>query len=80
MKLSRIFLMATALVFGLGATAQYASADEQAAIDGCIDQLRKVGGPDAEGGGEIVKKEWSQAGTMVTLRGCRRHGVGMHRL
>lgn len=45
-----------------------ARADAQAAINGCIDQMRKVGGPDAQAGGEVLKQEWSQAGTTVTLR------------
>lgn len=45
-----------------------AVADEQAAIDGCIDRLRAVGGPDAAGGGEVLSHEWSQAGTLVMLR------------
>lgn len=40
----------------------------QAAIDGCIYQLRKVGGPDARGAGEVLSQEWSQAGTLVRLR------------
>ncbi|TCO71554.1 hypothetical protein [Rhodovulum euryhalinum] len=43
-------------------------ADAQAAIDGCIDQLRRVGGPDAQAGGTVLGQEWSQAGTLVRLR------------
>ncbi|THD84882.1 hypothetical protein E7811_03925 [Aliigemmobacter aestuarii] len=43
-------------------------ADEQAAIDGCIDQLRAVGGPDAQNGGEILSSEYSEAGTIVMLK------------
>jgi hypothetical protein len=45
-----------------------ASADEQAAIDGCIDALRATGLPDAQSGGEVLSREWSQAGTVVMLR------------
>jgi hypothetical protein len=45
-----------------------ASADEQAAIDGCIDRLRATGGPDARAGGEVLSSEFSQAGTLVMLR------------
>jgi hypothetical protein len=43
-------------------------ADEQAAIDGCIDRLRVEGGPDAQAGGEIVSSDYSEAGTVVMLR------------
>jgi hypothetical protein len=43
-------------------------ADEQAAIDGCIDRLRAEGGPDAQAGGEIVSSDSSEAGTIVMLR------------
>ena len=45
-----------------------AVAEEQDAIDGCIDQLRTVGGPDAANGGEILSSEYSEAGTLVMLR------------
>lgn len=45
-----------------------ARADEQAAIDGCIDRLRAVGGPDAQAGGQILSHEWAQSGTLVMLR------------
>jgi hypothetical protein len=45
-----------------------AVADEQAAIDGCIDRLRATGGPDARAGGEVLSSEFSQAGTIVMLR------------
>jgi hypothetical protein len=42
-------------------------ADEQAAIDGCIDRLRAVGGPDGQSG-EVVSAEFSEAATLVMLR------------
>ncbi len=42
-------------------------ADEQAAIDGCIDKLRATGGPDAAGG-QVLSSDFSEAGTLVTLR------------
>jgi hypothetical protein len=42
-------------------------AGEQA-IDGCIDQLPKVGGPDARSGGTVLSTEFSKAGTLVMLR------------
>lgn len=44
-----------------------ARAGEQEAIDGCIDKLREVGGPDGQSG-EIVSSEYSEAGTLVMLR------------
>lgn len=44
-----------------------AFADEQAAVDGCIDALRATGAPDAQGG-EVVSSEYSEAGTLVMLR------------
>ena len=43
-------------------------AGEQDAIDGCIDQLRSVGGPDARSGGEVLSSEFSEAATLVMLR------------
>ena len=49
-------------------TALPASADEQQAIDGCIDKVREVGGPDGAGGGEVISSDFSQAGTLVMLR------------
>lgn len=44
------------------------SAGEQDAIDGCIDKLRSVGGPDARSGGEVISSEFSEAATLVMLR------------
>lgn len=44
-----------------------ALADEQAAIDGCIDRLRAEGGPDGQGG-EVLQSDYSQAGTYILLR------------
>ncbi|OSQ42894.1 hypothetical protein [Marivita geojedonensis] len=40
---------------------------EQEAIDGCIDQLRVVGGPDGQSG-EVLSSEFSEAATLVMLR------------
>ena len=45
-----------------------AIAGEQDAIDGCIDKLRAVGGPDARAGGEVLSSEFSEAATLVKLR------------
>jgi hypothetical protein len=60
-------LAITATAVAVGFTSP-AIADEQAAIDGCIDRLRAEGGPDARAGGEIVSSEYSEAGTLVMLR------------
>ncbi|MXU65957.1 hypothetical protein [Oceanomicrobium pacificus] len=49
------------------ALASPAPAAEQEAIDGCIDQLRTVGGPDGQSG-TVVSSEFSEAGTLVMLR------------
>ncbi|TCO71567.1 hypothetical protein [Rhodovulum euryhalinum] len=62
------FILATAsMAIALGITPP-ASADEQFAIDGCIERLRAVGGPDAQAGGEVLSSEFSEAGTLVMLR------------
>ncbi|SIS87235.1 hypothetical protein SAMN05421759_1051 [Roseivivax lentus] len=42
-------------------------AAEQEAIDGCIDQLRLVGGPDGQTG-TVISSEFSEAATLVMLR------------
>ena len=61
------FLMATAAitVFGLSGIV---TAGEQEAIDGCIDKLTVVGGPDGRAGGEVLSSEYSEAATLVKLR------------
>jgi hypothetical protein len=43
-------------------------AAEQDAIDGCIDKIREVGGPDGRGGGELLSSDYSEAGTLVMLQ------------
>lgn len=43
-------------------------AGEQDAIDGCIDRLRSVAGPDGRAGGTVLSSEYSEAGTLVMLR------------
>jgi hypothetical protein len=55
-------LTAVAAALALPGAAQ---ADEQAAIDGCIDQIRTVTGGL---GGEVLNSAFSEAGTTVTLR------------
>ena len=47
---------------------QPAMAGEQEAIDGCIDKLRAVGGPDGRAGGQVLSSEFSEAATLVMLR------------
>ena len=67
MKTSYALLAAaTALAAVAGSTP--AGAGEREAIDGCIDQLRRVGGPDAQGGGQVLSSEFSEAATLVMLR------------
>ena len=44
-----------------------ALAAEQDAIDGCIDHIRGLGGPDAQGGGQVLSSEYSEANTLVML-------------
>lgn len=41
---------------------------EQEAIDGCINQMRSVGGPDARSGGKVLSSDYSEASTLVMLR------------
>jgi len=60
--------IATTATIVMLAGVNFAVAAEQEAIDGCIDQLRKVGGPDAQSGGEVLSSEFSEAGTLVMLR------------
>ncbi|MDW4496571.1 hypothetical protein R5H30_01150 [Sulfitobacter sp. D35] len=43
-------------------------AQEQAGRDACLVQLRTVGGPDAANGIDVLDTEFSQAGTLVTMR------------
>jgi hypothetical protein len=57
-------MTAAAIVVVGGASA---NAQVQEAIDGCIDQLRVVGGPDGQSG-EVISSEFSEAGTLVMIR------------
>ena len=59
--------LVAALAMGAMASSTPALAGEQDAIDGCIDQLRTVGGPDGRTG-EVVRSEFSEAATEVILR------------
>jgi hypothetical protein len=64
--ISHAFLaLTTAAILAVGGSASVAQ--EQEAIDGCIDQLRVVGGPDGLSG-EVISSEFSQAGTLVMIR------------
>ena len=53
------------LLSGTAGTAP-AQSEAQAAIDGCKDQLRAVGGPDGQSS-EVLSQQWGQAGTLVRL-------------
>ena len=50
MKLTSVSRLVFGALMAIG-VATTAVAGEQEAIDGCIDRLRAVGGPDAKGGG-----------------------------
>lgn len=65
-RVTRSLVVSTAIAM-IGAY-QSVIAGEQDAIDGCIDRLRAVGGPDAKAGGEVLSSEFSQAATLVMLR------------
>ena len=60
--LTTLALVTTTAICGV------ATAAEQEAINGCIDQLRLVGGPDARAGGRILSSDFSEAGTLVILQ------------
>lgn len=62
----RSFILAAATALSLSSVVP-AFAAEQDAIDGCIDQLRVVGGPDGQSG-EVVSSEFSEAATLVMLK------------
>lgn len=64
--MKRVLTSAVA-AFSCAAMPVIAMADSDA-VNVCIDQLRTVGGPDAQGGGEVLSSEFSQAGTLVMLR------------
>ena len=68
MKQTQFRSIGAALAIAAGLAVSAVSAGEQDAIDGCIAQLRTVGGPDAAGGGQVVSSEFSEAGTLVMLR------------
>ena len=57
------------LCFGIIALPVSAMAADvsQDAIDGCIDQLRAVGGPDGQGG-SVISTEFSEANSLVMLK------------
>jgi hypothetical protein len=68
LKKSTTFFLSAPVALAAVITSNAAHAGEQDAIDGCIDQLRKVGGPDARSGGTVLSSEFSEAGTLVMLR------------
>lgn len=61
------FMTASAAIAAIGAL-EPAVAGEQDAIDGCIEKLRIVGGPDGRAGGKVLSSEFSEAATLVMLR------------
>ena len=68
-------LVVSAAIAMIGAS-QSLVAGEQDAIDGCIDRLRAVGGPDAKAGGEVLSSEVSEAATLVMLRDAGAYSDG----
>jgi hypothetical protein len=67
MKSSALSLSAITAAVILTVVGSPTIAQVQEAIDGCIDQLRVVGGPDGQSG-EVMSSEFSQAGTLVMIR------------
>lgn len=61
----RIYFLAVCL--GLSPMVSAAADVGQQAIDGCIDQLRAVGGPDGQGG-TVLSTEFSEANSLVMLK------------
>lgn len=59
-------LLAATAMLGAVAAVTPAIAGEQDAIDGCIDKLREVGGPDGQSG-TVLSSEFSEAATLVML-------------
>lgn len=59
-----VWFLAAAVISSFGP----AYAGEQDAIDGCIDKVREVGGPDGANGGQVLSSDFSEAGTLVMLR------------
>ena len=64
---SKTNILAAAVAVGIMISPVALQAGEQDAIDGCIDRLRAVGGPDGSGG-EVVRSTFSEAATEVILR------------
>ena len=60
-------IKATGLVACAAIAVAYPALSMTAAQDACIDHLRKVGGPDGQGG-EVLSSSGSEAGTLVMLR------------
>jgi hypothetical protein len=61
-----VLLSATIAAVSIGSITA-ANAGEQEAIDGCIDKLRGVGGPDGQSG-EVLSSDFSEAATIVMLK------------
>ena len=56
------------LAAAVGLSSGSAQGREREAIDGCVDKIREVGGPDGANGAQILSSEYSEAGTLVMLR------------
>ena len=65
---SNAALISAATLLAMLVSPSVASADENAAVNGCIKQLKTVGGPDAQNGIEILNTDYSEAGTIVMMR------------
>ncbi|MEM6496492.1 MAG: hypothetical protein AAF709_07190 [Pseudomonadota bacterium] len=61
----RVFVLSA--IMALASTPVLAADVSQEAIDGCIDQLREVGGADGQGG-TILSTEFSEANSLVMLQ------------
>lgn len=67
MKVATLLLTAAATLLVVSGAVS-ARNEEKAAIHGCIEQIKKVGGPDARTGHEVLSSEYSEAGTLVMVR------------
>lgn len=66
MKNSLLYAVSTAALILCDGGVAYANVG-QAAIDGCIDQIRTVGGPDGQSG-QVISSEYSEANSLVVFR------------
>lgn len=64
----RFFHIVSAAILAISIGPTGGLAQEQPGRDACVAQLKNVGGPDAMNGIDVLNTEFSQAGTMVTMR------------